>query len=58
VGTEPVIGDIFLPTIPREAIPGMVVGERAAQRPEQGSIRSVLASGAQTPSSVDVTSDG
>lgn len=26
VGTEPVIGNIFLPTIPREAIPGMVVG--------------------------------
>jgi len=43
VGTEPVIGIIFLPTSPREAIPGMVVGEKAAQLPEQGSIRAVLA---------------
>ncbi len=33
----------FLPTIPREAIPGMAVGERAAQLPERGSIRPMLA---------------
>ena len=43
VGTEPVIGSIFLPTIPRDAISGMVVGGRAAQLPEQSSIRPMLA---------------
>ena len=43
VGREPVIGIIFLPTSPREAIPGMVVGEKAAQLPEQSSIGPMMA---------------
>ena len=40
VGTEPVIGNIFLPTLPREAIPGVMLQDVAERLSDVATIES------------------